>query len=155
MIPIGLQYSNDKGSTFSTALILAATKLRVYEVNEAENGTISVTGRKFPRKFTYLFVTMEIDMDYFDPSNATHGASANANLTALENICAAKLIRLYNNDTTNFPTWDTHTEFNVSTNTNYLLLERNQPNFLDMDGAGASGKKRRTMLIELITRSAV
>lgn len=155
MIPIGLQYSDDKGSTWSTALEFEAFKIRVSEVNEADNGTNSVTGRKFPRKYTYLLVTIETEIDFFDPSDATHGASADSNWAALEDICRGKLIRFYNDDTTNNPNFDGHTEFNSSSNTNYLLLESNEPIYHNMDGYGASGQKRRQMNIELITRDAV
>ena len=155
MIPIGLQYSNDNGSTWSTALTINCWNLRVTEVHDPDNGENSITGLRYPRKFSYLYVVLTPDMDHFDPSDATHGATANTNWATLEAITGAKLIRLYNNDTTTYPNWDGHTEFNVSNNTNYLLLESNTPRFENMDKSGASGRKRRTMTLELQSRSAI
>ena len=58
-------------------------------------------------------------------------------------------------DTTNFPNWDGHTEFNASNNTNYLLLESNTPKFWDNDVCGANGQKLRTMVMELQGQSAI
>lgn len=155
MIPIGLQYSNDAGSTFSTALEFEALQIRVSERIDSDNGTRAVTGRKFPRKFVYLYVVIETEKDFFDPSDPVHGASADANWAALETICAGGLIRLYNDSTTNFPNFDGHTEFNASNNTNYLLLESSEPIFDNMDEHGANGRKRRRMRIELISRDKV
>jgi hypothetical protein len=155
MIQIGLQYSNDGGSTWSTALEIDAYQVRVSEVNEADNATTAVTGKRYPRKFTYLFVLIEPNKDWFDPSHPTYGTNADARWAELENICSGNLIRLYNRNTTCWPNIDGHTEFNASNNTAYLLLESNSPRFDNMDEPGATGRKRRTMTIELQTQSAV
>jgi hypothetical protein len=155
MVPIGIQVSNDDGATFSTALTFDADKLRVSELNEASNATIAVTGKKYPRKFTYLRVMIQTEMDFFDPSDAVHGAAADANWSALEDICKGLLIRIYNNNTTANPNLDGHTEFNASNNTAYLLLESHDPIYLDYDQPGANGKKRRYMNIELITQMPI
>jgi hypothetical protein len=155
MIPIGLQYSNDDGVTFSTALEFEVINIRVSEINESDNTTNAITGRKYPRKFTYLYVTLMTEKDFFDPADATHGASADANWEDIEDVCRGLLIRLYNNDTTNFPNFDGHTEFNSDTNTNYLLVESSEPVFDNMDEHGANGQKRRRMRIELVSRDPV
>jgi len=155
MIPIGLQYSNDDGSTWSTALTVNAYNVRVTEVNETDNSTVSITGFRYPRKFTYLFVVLSINKDHFDPSHPTYGATADANWAILEDICKAKLVRLYSSNTTCWPNLDGHTEFNASNNTNYLLIESNSPRFEDMDVAAANGRKRRTRTIELQSRAAI
>jgi hypothetical protein len=152
MIPIGLQYSNDGGSTWSTALEFDALQIRVSETVEADNTTRAITGRKHPRNFVYLFVVIETEKDFFDPSDDTHGATADASWAALEDVCKGLLIRLYNDDVTHFPNFDGHTEFNASNNTNYLLVESSEPIFDNMDIHGANGRKRRRMRIELISR---
>jgi len=155
MIPIGLQYSNDGGSTWSTAFEISCWNLRVTVVHDTDNGEITVTGKRYPRKFSYLYVVLTPDMDYFDPAVTSPAATADTNWGILEDITSANLIRLYNDNTTVYPTWDGHTEFNVSSNTNYLLLESATPIFRDMDEPGASGRKRRTMTIELQTQDAI
>jgi len=155
MMPFGIQSSDDDGATWSTALTITAWNIRVTEVQEADNANTAVTGKRYPRKFTYLYAVIVPNMDHFDPSHPTYGATADASWAALEAICAAPLIRIYNNNTTVYPNWDGHTEFNASNNTQYMLLESNAPIFRDMDGSGSTGRKRRSMTIELQSQGAI
>ena len=155
MMPFGIQYSNDDGSTWSTPLVITAWNIRITEVQDPDNANTTVTGKRYPRKFTYLYAVIVPNLDHFDPSHPTHGATADASWAELEAICAGLLIRIYNNNTTVYPNWDGHTEFNSASNTVYMLLESNAPIFRDMDVHGSSGRKRRSMTIELQSQNAV
>lgn len=155
MIPIALQYSNDNGSTWSTALGLDADVLRIDKTFNGSNRVNAITGRKYPAKFAYWQVTLRPSYDHFDPSDATHGATANDNWAELEEIVQGHLVRLYITNTTAWPTIQGKTLFNSSTNTNYLLLESEGIVQPDMDGAGTSGRILRTRSMVFTTRDAI
>jgi hypothetical protein len=148
---IALQYSNDGGVTFSTALEIKAKSVRVWKTVETNEEGISTTGRKFEKRFAYLNVTLETDEYEFDPSL---DASGDDNWTDLQDFCDADTRRLYNNDTSNVPNLDGYTEFNADDNTNYLNLTGMDVIFRQGD-TYPGGRRTRSMIIELQTRSAI
>ena len=129
--------------------------LRASEAGENSNILIGKTGKRFKRERTYLVITLVTETEYFDPADGTHGATADAKWAELETLLKGGLVRIYNTDTTNFPNWDGHTEWNSSGNTAYMLVESYQPLFVNMDGVGSSGQKVRQMEVELKSQSKI
>jgi len=154
MRPFGLQGSND-GATFGTALEISAHKLRVYPVHEFSNSVVTPTGRKYPKKFTYMVVELLPAREYFDPSDAEHGADAEDNWELLKEILMSPFIRIYNDDTACYPLWDGEDMFNSKTNTNLTILRNTEAILTDMDGFGDDAQMLRSYRIELITRDPV
>lgn len=150
---IALQFSNDGGSTFSTALTLKVRSIRVTKIPETDADANSITGREFEKRFRYYFVEFETDEKEFDPNRDANG---DANWKALQDWLDSDTRRLYNGDTTNVPTLDGWDAFNASNNTNYLNLLDATPNFRQADEYVTTNFKRaRSMFIRCKTRSAV
>ena len=149
MKQIAFQYSNDNGATWSTALVLDCREVDVYKITETEHKT-AANKRKNETRVSYINADILTDWQQFDPGST---AAAEANWIAIQNFCAAKLRRIYNNDTTNWPTLDEYTTFNASNNTAYVnLLEMQAMKPKRMDRFGENTLKVREMKMFLQTR---
>lgn len=149
---IGLQYSNDNGATWSAALLLKCLEVDVYKITETDHKT-AANKRKNEKGTSYLNADVLTGWVEFDPGQT---AAAEANWLAVQNFCAAKLRRIYNADTTNWPTLDEYDTFNSSSNTAYLnLLEMEVIKPKKMDAFGANTLKVRQMKMFLQTRDKI
>ena len=152
MKKIGIQYSNDNGVTWSTALELYCEAVSVYKLTETEHDR-AANKRKNERATTYMNADVLFLAEPFDPART---AAAEANWLYVQNFCAAKLRRIYNADTTNWPTLDEHDTFNSNSNTNYVnLLEMKPSKPVSMDENGANTTKIRQMQLYLQTRDKI
>jgi hypothetical protein len=148
MKKVAFQYSNDNGATWSTALSVECLNVDVYKITETEQ-KVSASLRKNETQVSYINCDIVTSEKGFDPAIT---ATAEADWLTLQNFCAAKLRRIYNNDTTNYPNFDEYDTFNSSTNTNYVnLLEMEVVKFR-MDAFGANTQKIRQMKLFLQTR---
>jgi hypothetical protein len=145
---IAFQYSNDNGATWSTALSVVCYKVDVYKITETDHKT-AASLRKNETTASYINADITTGEDEFDPDLT---AAAEANWLLMQNFCAAKLRRIYNNDTTNYPTFDEYDTFNSSTNTNYVNLLDMKIIKYRMDEHGANTVKVRAMELNLQTR---
>ena len=151
---IGLQYSTDGGVTFSTAIELKVRSIRVWKEPEISVEETGVTGRKFEKRFAYLNIDLETDEYEFDPEYEASSGDADSNWQELQNFCDADTRRIYNGDTTNVPNLDSYTEFNSSSNTNYVNLLSFRPLYRPGD-TYPGGRRPRAAILEMQTRSAV
>ena len=152
MKKIGIQYSNDNGVTWSTALELYCEIVDVYKVTETDH-EIAANKRKNERSTSYLNADILFLWSEFDPAQDT---SAEADWLDVQNFCAAKLRRIYNADTANWPTLDEYDTFNSSSNTSYVnLLEMKLLKPVRMDQSGANTLKNRQLQVYLQTRDKI
>lgn len=149
MKKIGFQYSNDNGATWSTALEIQCHTVDVYKITETDH-TTAANKRKNEKSTTYLNADILTSEDPFNPETT---AAAEANWLAIQNFCAAKLRRIYNADTTCWPTLDEYTTFNSNSNTSYVnLLEHEVRKPSRQDESGSNTRKLRQMYMSLQTR---
>ena len=151
MRKVAFMYSNDNGSTWSTALSVTCDNVDVYKLTETDHKT-AANKRKNETRTSYINVEIKTNYIDFNPSET---AAAEANWLYMQLFCAAKLRRIYNNDTTNYPTFDEYDTFNSSTNTNYVNLLDMEVIKKRMDAFGANTQKIREMKLTLQTRDKV
>ena len=152
MKKIGFQYSNDNGSTWSTALEIDCEHVSVYKITETDHKT-AADRTKNEKRTSYINADIITNWVPFDPAQT---AAAEANWLAIQNFCAAKLRRIYNVNTTNWPTLDEYDTFNSSTNANYVnLLDMEPLKPSAQDTFGANTKKVRAMRMALQTKKKV
>ena len=152
---VGLQYSNDGGSTWSTAVVLVVSSWDVYDFTETDIDVADGTKRKWETRATYKNVNLTFFPEQFNPASPTFTDGA-TRWQDVQDWCAAALRRIYNADTTNYPLMDGHDEFNSSSNTNYVNL-LNMELINDEMGAqnSATPEYTRTFMLELQTRDVI
>ena len=150
MRKVAFQYSNDNGATWSTALSVECLNVDVYKITETEH-KVAASLRLNETQVSYINADIVTSEKGFDPAIT---ASAEADWLTMQNFCAAKLRRIYNNDTTNYPTFDEYDTFNSNTNTNYVNLLDMEVTKFRMDAFWANTQKIRQMKVYLQTRDA-
>ena len=152
---IGFQYSDDDGATWSAALVLECPQVDIWKETFTKLEIAGSTGREWETKRSYIMVDIKFDERQFDPSDSSFSNQA-ANWLALQDWCAGTLRRIYNADTTNYPTFNSYTTFNVNPNTNYLNMLKMGPHHERIGNQfGATPELIRWFMLNLKTRDRV
>ena len=127
MINVTFNYSLDGGTTFQTAITCDALSVHAYLMPEGIKGTESMGSTQEARQkcTPRLWIDLVLSSNDFNPANNANGAS---NFTFIQKWCCAPIRRIYNADYATVPGFDGWTEWDSSSNTNYVNM-RDYPQY--------------------------
>lgn len=153
MKKIGLQYSNDNGATWSTAIEVDCLEVVVWEQVDTDIEQTTLTKRKLEDINAYIFVKLVFDYQQFDPATSD-AATSNTLWKSIFTWSKAKLRRIYNANISCYPTLTGYDTFNSNPNTNYVVIEDSEVAVEPFEQVGDT-HYHRYITIQLSTRDKV